>query len=304
MLVGGAAESFARRLDRRRPKVEHKRTVTSARLPENVSNPVAACSVLRRRFRVAGAFVSVLTKGHRQIEPRQRLWDNGVMEAGQAPPGDSGQAPAEGIGQLGDPGDLGRRVALRRQELGLTRSRSSRTRLVWHGATWSTWNRSPAEPSAGTVARLAAALKTTAADLLGAGRSLPVGRGQGGGVPPVLQVPWSGEECARLLAPGGVGRLVAVDARGSCRPSRQLRGHRRRHCVPGQIRPPRSPATDGLQVGFEVDRVDEAMPAKAGVCSSPERPDASRTRARLKDKAQRPSRRAGGLVASVTSTSA
>ncbi len=182
MLVGGAAESFACRLDRRRPKVEHKRTVTSARLPENVSNPVAARSVLRRRFRVAGAFVSVLTKGHRQIEPRQRLWDNGVMEAGQAPPGDSGQAPAEGIGQLGDPGDLGRRVALRRQELGLTREELEDKAGVARGYV-EYLEQGPAEPSAGTVARLAAALEDHRGRLAWSGPESSGRPGQGGGAP-------------------------------------------------------------------------------------------------------------------------
>ena len=146
-------------------------------------------------------------------------------------------------------------MAVRRQELGLTREQlEDKTGLARGYVEY--LERRPAEPSAGTLARLAVALETTTASLLGAGQSLPAGRGRAA-AHPVLQV-LSGEECARLLAPGGVGRLVVVDARGPVAFPVNFA------VIDGDIvfrTDPASPvaATDGLQVGFEVDRVDEAM---------------------------------------------
>jgi transcriptional regulator with XRE-family HTH domain len=167
----------------------------------------------------------------------------------------AGQAPPEDSGQPGDPGDLGRRVAVRRHELGLTREQLEDKAGMASGYL-EYLEQSPAEPSVGTVVRLAAALETTAADLLGAGQNLPPGRGRAA-AHPVLEA-LSGEECARLLAPGGVGRIVTVDPRGPVAFPVNFA------VIGGDIvfrTDPTSPiaATEGRQVGFEVDRVDEAM---------------------------------------------
>jgi nitroimidazol reductase NimA-like FMN-containing flavoprotein (pyridoxamine 5'-phosphate oxidase superfamily) len=170
------------------------------------------------------------------------------VAAGQAPPnGDSGRP--------GGPGDLGRRVAVRRHEVGLTRKQLEDKAGMAPGYV-EYLEQSPAEPSAGTVVRLAAALETTAADLLGAGQNIPPGRGRAA-AHPVLEA-LSGEECARLLAPGGVGRLVTVDARGPVALPINFA------VIDGDIvfrTAAASPvaATEGRQVGFEVDRLDEAM---------------------------------------------
>ena len=167
----------------------------------------------------------------------------------------AGQAPPEDTGQPADPGDLGRRVEVRRHELRLTREQLEDKAGMARGYV-EYLEQSPADPSAGTITRLAAALETTAAELLGGGRSLPPGRGRAA-AHPVLET-LSGKECARLLAPGGVGRLVVVDARGPVALPVNFA------VIDGDIvfrTDPESAiaATDGLQVGFEVDRVDEAM---------------------------------------------
>jgi len=146
-------------------------------------------------------------------------------------------------------------VAARRRELGLTREQLEDKAGMASGYV-DYLEQSPAEPGAGTIFRLAAALETTAADLLGAGQGLPPGPGRAA-AHPVLEA-LSGEECARLLAPGGVGRLVTVDARGPVALPVNFA------VIDGDIvfrTDPGSPiaASDGRQVGFEVDRVDEVM---------------------------------------------
>ena len=67
------------------------------------------------------------------------------------------------------------------------------------------------QPDAGTLRRLAAALRTTPAALLGAGGDAPPGRRPG----PAGQLePLTLAECHRLLAPGGLGRLAFTTVSG------------------------------------------------------------------------------------------
>ena len=111
------------------------------------------------------------------------------------------------------PGDLGRRVALRRKELGLSVDELA-DRAGMHAA-YLTYveMHAEAQPSLATVARLAAALGTTVTWLRGGSQDLPAGAGN----PPqavhhleVLDEPTS----MRLLSPGGVGRVAFDDERG------------------------------------------------------------------------------------------
>jgi transcriptional regulator with XRE-family HTH domain len=109
-----------------------------------------------------------------------------------------------------DPGDLSKRLVTRRAELRLTpgqvaeRARVSRRYLEY-------LENFPAQPGAETLRRLAAALRTTPAALLGAGLDVPPGRIPG----PVGQLERLGlGECRRLLAPGGIGRIAFGTASG------------------------------------------------------------------------------------------
>jgi transcriptional regulator with XRE-family HTH domain len=109
------------------------------------------------------------------------------------------------------PGDLARRVSGRRAELGLTRPQlAAKARL---GLPYLEYlEESTARPAPAVLRRLAAALQTTPAALLGAGLDVPPGRGRVASRRPDLQT-LTPEECYELLAPGGIGR-VAFSTKG------------------------------------------------------------------------------------------
>jgi pyridoxamine 5'-phosphate oxidase-like protein len=68
----------------------------------------------------------------------------------------------------------------------------------------------PAQPGPAVLRRLAAALRTTPAALLGGG-DVPTGHDPG---PTGLLERLGPAECSRLLAPGGIGRIAFVTASG------------------------------------------------------------------------------------------
>lgn len=109
-----------------------------------------------------------------------------------------------------DPGDLSRRLAARRAELRLSLSQVARRARV--NPRYLEYLESfPAQPHADTLRRVAAALRTTPAALLGGGGEAPPGQGPG----PVGQLEHlSPAECRRLLAPGGLGRIAITTASG------------------------------------------------------------------------------------------
>lgn len=115
---------------------------------------------------------------------------------------------------------------------------------------------SPAKFTPAALLRLARALDVSVGVLLGEGVSLPPGRAHAGSHP-VLE-PIGGEECDRLLAPGGVGRVVLVEERGPVAIPVNF------SLLDGDIvfrTAAGSPlaAADGREVGFEVDRIDDAL---------------------------------------------
>ena len=118
-----------------------------------------------------------------------------------------------------DPGDLSRRVAQRRTELHLSQAQlAARARLSLRYLEY--LERYPARPNPAALRRLAAALQTTPAALLGGGANVPPGHalagGSGGVVPPGQRRPADlrvvsklmPAECRRLITPGGVGRIA------------------------------------------------------------------------------------------------
>lgn len=115
------------------------------------------------------------------------------------------RSPEPGWPSPPDPGDLSKRLTRRRTELRLSttqvaaRARISRRYLEY-------LERYPASPEAAVLRRLAAALWTTPAALLGAGAETPPGRGPRP-EPAVVQKLTPGE-CRRLIAPGGIGRIA------------------------------------------------------------------------------------------------
>jgi transcriptional regulator with XRE-family HTH domain len=159
-----------------------------------------------------------------------------------------------------DPGDLGRRIAHRRAELRLSQSQvAARAGITLRYMEY--LERYPATPGGATLRRLAAALLTTPATLLGAGTQVPGGyhpdrpAGPGAGAVTVKLPPG---ECRKLIAPGGVGRIAFTTASGPV-------------VVPVNfavvadsivIRTGQGTLIQGHaydQVAFEVDHLDEAM---------------------------------------------
>ena len=109
-----------------------------------------------------------------------------------------------------DPGDLSRRLAARRAELRLSLSQVAERAAV-NRRYLEFLENFPGQPDAGTLRRLAAALRTTPGALLGGGGQAPPGRAAG----PVGRLErLSLAECGRLLAPGGLGRLAFSTASG------------------------------------------------------------------------------------------
>ncbi len=153
-------------------------------------------------------------------------------------------------------GDLGRRIAERREELALSTQQvaeragmdPSYLGLVEHSA-------SP-QLTRAALWRLSAALETTA-DALTGGRVLAPPGGKGPKGRAVLHR-LEREVCERLIAPGGVGRIVFDEARGpvAIPVNFKLLGH---DVVlrTGASAPPASAI--GRKVSFEVDHIDDAL---------------------------------------------
>jgi len=131
----------------------------------------------------------------------------------QAQPGQPARVAELGWPSPPDPGDLSKRIARRRTELRLS------TAQVAARATISTryleyLERYPASPSAAVLRRLAAALQTTPAALLGAGTEVPPGLGARGLQESPVIAKLTPAECRRLIEPGGVGRIAFSTASG------------------------------------------------------------------------------------------
>jgi len=154
-----------------------------------------------------------------------------------------------------DPGDLSKRVARRRAELHLSKAQvAARAGMSLRYLEYV--ERYPARPDFVALRRLAAALQTTPAALLGAGSQLPPAYGRLAGPPVVTKLMPS--ECYRLIAAGGVGRIAFGATSGPVILPVNFA------VVAGTIviRTGEGSAVDGHadeRVAFEVDHIDEAL---------------------------------------------
>jgi len=153
-------------------------------------------------------------------------------------------------------GDLPRRVAHRRQELGLTQ-REVAQRAGMDPGYLDYLEHSPAVAlPRGSLIRLAGALETTVDYFRGGEVDRPPGPGRAGPHPHLDTL--SKEECEARLAGGGVGRFVFLAEQGPIALPINFR------LVEGDV-VFRTRAEGGLAaaagttVGFETDRIDEAM---------------------------------------------
>ena len=153
-------------------------------------------------------------------------------------------------------GDLGRRLALRREEIGLSRDETA-TRAGMAASYLQYLEEQPtAAPGAATLLRLAGALETSVLELTGGDVDLPPGLGQAGRHPKFTEL--SLTECRSLLSTHGVGRLAVHTVSGPVIVPVNY------DFVEGVIVFRTAPDTvpsqaSGAQVAFEVDRIDGAF---------------------------------------------
>ena len=154
-----------------------------------------------------------------------------------------------------DPGDLSKRVARRRAELHLSKAQvAARAGMSLRYLEY--LERYPARPDVVALRRLAAALQTTPAALLGAGSQVPPGYGRLAGPPVVTKL--MPTECRRLIAAGGIGRIAFGTTSGPVVLPVNFA------VVAGTIviRTSEGSMIEGHaddQVAFEVDHIDEAL---------------------------------------------
>jgi nitroimidazol reductase NimA-like FMN-containing flavoprotein (pyridoxamine 5'-phosphate oxidase superfamily) len=186
------------------------------------------------------------------VRPPDRLDPRTPTERGIAMTGsDAARTPAGPA----RPGDVGRRVAYRRRELGL-----SRAQVAGRAAPAPEYLRyveeQPADVAAGALVRLADALDTTADELRGGAVDVPPGRG--GAAPRPIMARLSPAECWARLGTHGVGRiaLAAPDA-VEVLPVNYTVVDR---TIAYRTTPARAAAAARPAVAsFEVDRLDEAL---------------------------------------------
>ncbi|MGW2559397.1 helix-turn-helix domain-containing protein [Streptomyces sp. NPDC001514] len=151
--------------------------------------------------------------------------------------------------------DLGRRVAARRQELGLSRSElAERTGAA--PAYIEYIEERAATPGIGVIVRLADALETTVAELTGSTIDQPPGRGSAARTAELLEL--DDEECRELLSTHGVGRVAVFTPGGpSVVPVNYLvaGGEIAFRTAIGTV----PAAADGAELAFEVDHIDDVF---------------------------------------------
>ncbi len=109
-------------------------------------------------------------------------------------------------------GNLGRRIALRREELGLSLEETADRAGMAPSYLQYLESQPTAAPGMSSLLSLAGALETTVLELTGGDVDLPPGLGQAGRHPQFTEL--TPEECHDLLSTHGVGRLAIDTATG------------------------------------------------------------------------------------------
>jgi transcriptional regulator with XRE-family HTH domain len=162
---------------------------------------------------------------------------------------------AAGPEQTSEPGDLGRRVAQRRRDLGL--SREELAERAGMAAPYVAYLEDQAtRVPLFSVTRLALAMNTSVDELVGSTAELPPGRRPPTAHPRLETL--NERECRRHLSAGGVGRFVFTTQRGPVALPvnyRTLEGD----VVFRTAEDTSLTVSDAEPVSFEVDRIDDAM---------------------------------------------
>jgi nitroimidazol reductase NimA-like FMN-containing flavoprotein (pyridoxamine 5'-phosphate oxidase superfamily) len=144
----------------------------------------------------------------------------GALRPASGPRGGNGRGretwrasnPGAAVGGVSAVGDLGRRVAERRRQLGLTSAQVADRAGMDPGYLESVEASPSAQLSRSALWRLAAALDLSVDDLTGSGALAPPGRARPSGRPSIETM--TVDECKALVGPGGVGRVVFADEDG------------------------------------------------------------------------------------------
>ncbi|MEV1199515.1 pyridoxamine 5'-phosphate oxidase family protein [Microbispora rosea] len=160
--------------------------------------------------------------------------------------------------QTARPGDLGRRITYHREKLGLSREQVAERAGMATGFMEYLEQR-PSSLTQGVLLRLAAALETTADELLGGTTDRPPGGGSAAAYPVLHAL--EPRECLRLVAPGGVGRVAFTGPTGPVVLPVNYTIHRGnvvfRTRLGGSIGEGALESATTM-IGFEVDHIDEA----------------------------------------------
>ncbi|MFE4548741.1 helix-turn-helix domain-containing protein [Streptomyces sp. NPDC056785] len=161
-------------------------------------------------------------------------------------------SPAEGGAQ----GDIGRRIAQRREELGLTREEAAARAGTAPGYIRYLEEQPTATPGVGVLIRLADVLGTSVAALRGGDADRTPGTRRAARHPELLAL--DPDECRARLSTHGIGRL-ALDT-----PEGPYIGPLNYTVVDGVVFCRTTPgsvpaAADGARVAFEVDHIDEGL---------------------------------------------
>ena len=171
----------------------------------------------------------------------------------------SGQGDAESggtpPGRPPNPGDVGRRVAAERVRQGLTQAETAHRAGMAPGYL-AYLEEQPSDPTMPSLIRLADALGTSVAALLGGGTDLPPGQGQALLHPQLRDL--GPDECRARLSTHGVGRVAVSTPDGPAVVPVNY------DVIDDDIAFRNAPdsvaaAAVGSEVAFEVDHVDEAM---------------------------------------------
>jgi transcriptional regulator with XRE-family HTH domain len=153
-------------------------------------------------------------------------------------------------------GDIGRRIAMRRQELGLTQDEVAHRTGIAPGYLRYVEQDSTAAPGIATLRGLAMTLDTSVCALSGGEADLPPGRGQAARRAELVEL--RSEECWRLLSTHGVGRLALSTPEGlTVLPVNYSVDE---GTIAFRTSPAATPAAaSDTKCAFEVDEVDDAL---------------------------------------------
>ncbi|RST16163.1 helix-turn-helix domain-containing protein [Streptomyces sp. WAC05374] len=152
-------------------------------------------------------------------------------------------------------GDIGRRVAARRQQLGLSREEVA-VRAGSAPGYIQYLEEQPATPGIGFLLRLADALETSVVELTGGTADLPPGTGHAPLHPELVDLGL--DECRTLLGTHGVGHVAVTTREGpAILPVSYLveDGEVAFRVAPEAL----APLTGGGRMAFEVDHIDDAL---------------------------------------------